>query len=122
MKPSQAAAVRKREISRQAGILHRQMMSYDAVCHRALDAWADENYTAAARYFRQLAKLEKNADVAADDIQAAEGMDILATYTGNVSLPCARCGHERYWHILQLACVQCLIYETQESLCQIFIK
>ncbi len=101
------------------------MPSYHKRVDGALDAWGNENLAYAARQFSVLAQSPEATDIERQHwLDMAEGCKILAGQIktpDSFTEPCSKCAHARYWHVLQIACIQCLDHDTQESACKAFV-
>jgi len=102
-----------------------KMFGYRERTERACDAWRQGNLTFAAHEFEVLSKHPKASEYERMEYtELSQGCKILA---GQIKHPedfnamCSACGHDRFWHVLVVACIQCLNPETKESSCRGFV-
>ena len=104
---------------------HSKIFAYHNRVDKALDAWRDGNLTFASKLFKELSTAKEASE--GDKLNwsdMTEGCKILADqvkHPDDWDAQCKRCGHQRYWHVLQVACIQCLDPDTKESSCKAFI-
>jgi len=114
---------KRNEVSRK--MASSKMLSYAAMTEIALDDWRGANLTAASKRFQVLAEHKQASENDRQNwLDMAQGCKILANqmkHPDYFNAMCSSCGHDRFWHVLEIACIQCLNPDTKESTCKGFV-